>query len=103
MSPHQNVFATLTHVALRDIECSSGHLKVEYRAGNSSVSVGEPKYFTLVGKVQDGSNHITVTLSNVFFTKAGFSFTDASKMLEDDMEFMVKDPDVDIIVTGADT
>jgi len=39
----------------------------------------------------------------VFFTKAGFSFTDASKMLEDDMEFMVKDPDVDIIVTGADT
>ena len=99
----KGVYATLTQVALTDVTCAGGTIGVGYRAGDSTVTVGEPKSFALIGKVTDGTNHITVTLANVFFTKAGLNFTDASKMLEDDMDFIVKDPDVDIIVTGADT
>lgn len=97
------VFKTLTHVALKDITAAGATLLVQYRAGDSSVNVGEPKSFALIGKVEDGSNHITVTLANVTFNKAGFNFTDADEILEDDMEFFVKDPDADIAVTGADT
>jgi len=100
----ENVFATLTHVALKNVTGGAGGtLLVEYRAGDSSVNIGSPKVLTLIGKVEDGTNHITITLNHVFFTKAAFNFSDASKMLEDDMEFIVKDPDVDIIVTGADS
>lgn len=96
------VFATLTHVALRDVTGAGGTLFVQYRAGNSSVVVGEPKVFALIGKVQDGSNHITVTLSNVWFNKAKFGFEDASKGLNDDLTFVITDPDTDIVVTGVD-
>jgi hypothetical protein len=97
-----NVFKTLTHVALKGITAAGATLFVQYRAGDSTVNVGEPKVFALVGKVQDGSNHITVTLSNVWFNKAGFGFEDASKGLNDDLTFVITDPDADIVVTGAD-
>jgi len=93
------VFKTLTHVALAGIVGDGGTLLVQYRAGDSTTVIGEPKSFSLVGAVVDGSNNITITLSNVMFNKAKFNFTDASKILEDDMEFFVKDPDTDIVVS----
>lgn len=98
-------FLTVAGHLVRGIDTASdlGTLKIESIAGDSSVNVGEPKSFALIGAVTDGTNHITVTLANVTFNKAGFDFTDASKILEDDMEFFVKDPDADIVVTGADT
>lgn len=98
-------YLTVEGIAVHDLdtEDDTGTLKVESIAGDSSVNIGEPKSFALIGKVEDGTNHITVTISNVFFNKAKFNFTDASKMLEDDMEFSVKDPDADIAVTGADS
>lgn len=98
----QNVFKTLTHVALKDVVAEGGTIGVQYRAGASTVVPGSPKLFTLVGKVQDGSNHITVTLSNVWFNKGKFGFEDADKGLEEDPTFVVTDPDRDIQVTGVD-
>lgn len=100
-----NAFLTLPGIMIHDIDTESdtGTLKVEAITGDSTVNVGEPKSFALIGKVEDGTNHITVTLANVSFNKAGFNFTDADEILEDDMEFFVKDPDADIAVTGADT
>jgi hypothetical protein len=71
-------------------------------AGDATVNVGEPKYFTLIGSVTDGSNNITVTLNNCFFTGGKFSFTDASAQLSDDAPFAVTDPDADVIVSGVD-
>lgn len=96
------VFKTLTHVALAGIVGAGGTLLVQYRAGDSTTTIGEPKRFTLIGAVEDGSNNITITLSNVMFSKAKFNFTDAGKILEDDLEFFVKDPDSDIIVSCVD-
>ena len=98
-------FLTVEGHVVHDIDTESdlGTFKIESIAGDSTVNVGEPKSFALIGLVEDGTNHITVTLSNVTFNKAGFDFTDADKILDDDMEFFVKDPDSDIAVTGADT
>lgn len=100
-----HAFLTVEGMTVRGIDTVDdlGTLKVESIAGDSTVNIGEPKSFSLIGSVTDGTNHITVTLANVMFNKAGFDFSDASKILEDDMEFFVKDPDADIAVTGADT
>ncbi len=99
----QNTFKTLTHVALKNVTCAGGTIGVGYRAGTATVVVGEPKVFALIGKVEDGTNHITVTLSNVWFNKSKFGFEDAGKGLNDDLSFVITDPDADIAVTGADT
>jgi len=100
-----NAFLTVEGHLVHDIDTADdlGTLKIEAITGDSTVNVGEPKSFALIGKVEDGTNHITVTLANVMFNKAKFNFTDASKILEDDLEFFVKNPDDDIVVTGADT
>jgi hypothetical protein len=99
------VFLTVEGMMVRAVDTADdlGTFKIHSIAGDSSVNIGEPKSFALIGQVVDGTNHITVTLANVSFNKAGFDFTDASKILADDMEFFVKDPDADIAVTGADT
>jgi len=99
------VFLTVEGMMVRAVDTADdlGTFKIHSIAGDSSVNIGKPKSFALIGSVTDGTNHITVTLANVSFNKAGFDFTDASKILEDDMEFFVKDPDADIAVTGADT
>lgn len=100
-----NIFATVEGMLVREIDTVDdlGTLEVKSLAGDSTVTIGEPKTFTLVGAVVDGSNNITVTLTNVIFNKSGFNFTDASKMLEDSLEFFVRDPDADIIVSCVDT
>lgn len=99
-----NTFLTVEGMVCHDIDSTDdlGTFLVQSIAGDSTVNVGEPKSFALIGAVTDGSNHITVTLANVTFNKAQFNFTDADEILEDDMEFFVKDPDADIAVTGAD-
>lgn len=97
------VYTTLTHVALSEVTMGSGDtLAVVCSAGDSSVNVGAPKEFALVGAVTEGSNNITVTLSNVWFDKAPFSFEDAGKGLTEELTFVVTDPDADIAVSGAD-
>ena len=100
-----HAFLTVEGMTVRGIDTADdlGTLKVESIAGDSTTNIGEPASFALIGQVVDGTNHITVTLANVSFNKSGLDFTDASKILEDDMEFFVKDPDADIAVTGADT
>ncbi|TRZ79560.1 hypothetical protein D4R86_05700 [bacterium] len=100
-----NVFLTVEGMTVREIDSSDdiGTFAIASIAGDTSVTIGEPKSFALIGAVEDGSNHITVTLANVTFSKAKLGFTDASSVLSDDAEFFVKDPDDDIIVTGADT
>jgi len=89
--------------AVTDVITGSHKLQIDGVLGDASVNVGEPKSFDLIGAVTDGTNHITVTLSNCFFTSAGFKFSDANTMLSDELAFMVMDPDADVIVTGADT
>lgn len=99
----RHVFKTCTYALPVGI-ASSGGGKLAFAgiAGDSTVNVGDPKTFNLIGYVEDGSNNITITLSNCFFTGTKFSFTDASAQLMDDVPFAVTDPDADVIVTGVD-
>jgi len=99
----KHVFKTCTYALPVGI-ASSGGGKLAFTAiiGDSTVNVGSPKEFNLIGYVADGSNNITVTLSNCFFTGAKFSFTDSSAQTRDDLPFAVTDPDADVIVTGVD-
>jgi hypothetical protein len=99
----RNVFKTCTY-ALPVTVASTGGGKFQFDAivGDSTVNVGTPKEFNLIGYVADGSNNITVTLSNCFFTGAKFSFTDANAQTRDDLPFTVTDPDADVIVSGVD-
>lgn len=92
----------LANWAITDGITGSAKFKIDGVAASATVVVGSPKEFNLIGSVVDGSNNITVTLSNCFFTGAKFSFTDSSAMLTDDVPFAVTDPDADVIVTGAD-
>jgi hypothetical protein len=88
--------------AITDVITGTAKFQIDGVAASATVVVGSPKEFNLIGYVADGSNNITVTLSNCFFTGAKFSFTDSSAMLTDDMPFQVTDPDADVIVTGVD-
>lgn len=99
----RNVFKTCTYALPVGIASTGGGtLKFDAIVGDSTVNVGDPKEFNLIGYVADGSNNITITLAHCFFTGAKFSFTDASAQLKDDLPFAITDPDADIIVTGVD-
>jgi hypothetical protein len=99
----RNVFKTCPY-ALPVTVASTGGGKFEFDAivGDSTVNLGSPKEFNLIGSVVEDGNNITVTLAHCFFTGAKFSFTDASAQLKDEVPFAITDPDADIIVTGVD-
>lgn len=99
----KSVFKTCTNALPVGI-ASTGGGTLEFKSivGDSTVNIGDPKEFNLIGYVADGSNNITITLAHCFFTGAKFSFTDASAQLSDDLPFAVTDPDADVIVTGVD-
>jgi hypothetical protein len=99
----RNVFKTCTYALPVGIASTGGGtLKFDAIVGDSTVNVGDPKEFNLIGYVADGTNNITITLAHCFFTGAKFSFSDASAQLKDDVPFAITDPDVDVIVTGVD-
>jgi len=91
-------FLTLTHVVLKDIVQEGGTLSVASITGTSAVVVGEPKIFALIGKVDDGSNHVYITMNNCFFTDGEFKFADADGVLEDPLSFTMRDPDADLTI-----
>lgn len=95
----KNTFLTLTHVALKEVTMGAGDtLAVSSITGSSTVTIGEPKVFNLVGKVDDGSNHIYITANNCFFTDGEFKFSDADSILEDSLSFTMRDPDADLTI-----
>jgi len=92
-------FKTLTHVALKDVTMGTGGtLAVASIPGSSTVTVGEPKLFDLIGRVDDGSNHVYITMNNCFFTDGEFKFADADSILEDPLSFTMRDPDADLTI-----
>lgn len=88
--------------AVTNVITGTAKFQIDGVAASATVVVGSPKEFALIGYVADGSNNITVTLANCFFTGAKFNFTDASTQLKDDLPFAVTDADADVIVTGVD-
>jgi hypothetical protein len=88
------VFKTVTHVALIGVVGAGGTLKVESITGNSTVAVGAPAVFTLVGKLTQGSNHVYINLPGCFITEGSFSFSDADEIVMNNNSFTVQDADL---------
>ena len=96
------IFKKFETAIFTDVICdTTSTLAVDSIAATSSFTLAKPKFFAIIGKVVDGSDNIIVTMTNCWFTKGGLSFTDADKMVEEDLPFMVEDPDVDITISGT--
>jgi hypothetical protein len=99
----QTKFLQLTTAIFTDVECSAtgATLQVDSLAGITSFTVGTPTMFSLTGKLVDGADYIQCALTNCWWKKGTLGFTDADKMVEEDMPFEIEDPDADIIITGT--
>ena len=96
------IFKKFETAIFTDVICdTTSTLAVDSLAATSSFTLAKPKFFAIIGKVVDGSDNTIVTMTNCWFTKGGLSFTDADKMVEEDLPFMVEDPDVDITISGT--
>lgn len=57
-------------------------------------AAGKAKDFKLEGILDTNGHHIT--LAHCFFTAGDFAFTDADSIVDEELPFIVRDPDVDI-------
>lgn len=94
-------FKTVTHVALFGVNSATGTLEVTSVAGGATITPAEPKFFNLVGKVVDGTNHVYVTLNNCYLTDGEFAFSDADKIVEDKLSFTMRDAATDMSVESV--
>lgn len=98
----QNVFSTLYDVTLFDVDSTGGGtLVVTSVAGAASYTVGTPDYFTLKGELNDGTNHMYISMANCFITEGEFKFSDADEIVEENISFTMKDPDADLSIVNA--
>lgn len=82
-------------VLAADSASDLGTLKVDYIAGDASVTVGRPGLFDYVFSVVDGTNNVTYTMANCFFTKASCKMGDADEMLDVSFDFEMQDAAAD--------
>ncbi|MCK5431415.1 MAG: hypothetical protein KAJ03_01660 [Gammaproteobacteria bacterium] len=92
------IFKTVEQVVLKDMAQVGGTLKVDAVAGAANIVVGDAKIFKIQGKVLNGSDNITMVITNCYLTKGMFAVADAA-ITSDDLEFTCKKPDTDIILT----
>jgi hypothetical protein len=78
-----------------DTAADGGQFKVDYIAGDASVSIGRGSLFTYIFSVEDGSNYVRHTWTNCFFTSASTSLGDADEMAEVSYGFRPQDPAAD--------
>ena len=57
-------------------------------------AIGKAKDFKLEG-ILDTTGH-QITLAHCFFTGGNFAFTDADSIVDEELPFIVRDPDVDV-------
>lgn len=78
-----------------------GTFKVESIIGSSTLTVGNPKVFDLVGSVTKGSKSITVTLIDCWFKNGGLAWTDVGKTVDVDADVGMYDPDeLECVIVG---
>ncbi len=93
------IFKTLEYVVAVDYAQVGGTLKVESITATASVTtLGAAEYFTLEGSCSNGDSHITISLTNCFFTKAGL-IVGNNDILVENLPFVVKDFDTGTSLT----
>jgi len=93
------IFKTLEYVAAVDYVQAGGTLKFESITATASVTtLGAAEYFTLEGSCSNGASHITISLTNCFFTKAGLIVGNNDILIEN-LPFVVKDFDTGTSLT----
>jgi len=93
-------FATITYMTNSVAAGSGATCGVASLAGATSATIGAPKTFTIIGKLVQGTNNITFTMNNCFFTSGAFKFAGKTKgALEDPLSFKLKNPNTDFSMT----
>ena len=94
-----------------DIEASLGvtgatdpTIKLDGIDGDKQVTPGNPKLFSIIGKVEDASsNFATITCNNCFFTGGNFPIGDSDTLVACDLPFVIRDADVDVTLDWSST
>jgi len=77
-------------------------LEIEWVAGTKTVAPGTTQLFDIVGKVEDANGkYYQMTLTNCFFTGAGFPIGDAETLVQTDLAFVVTDADEDVVLVWS--
>ena len=70
--------------------------------GTKTITPGNTPSFDIVGKVEDANGkYFQMTLTNCFFTGAGFPISDSETLVQTDLPFVVQDPDVDVVLVWS--
>ena len=94
-----------------DIEASLGvtgtiepSIKLDGIDGDKQATPGNPKLFSIIGKVEDASsNFASITCNNCFFTGGNFPIGDSDTLVACDLPFVIRDADVDVTLDWSST
>ena len=95
------VFKTVEEATQSDVVNTGGTIKLDAIVGSATTTIGAPEYWTLVATVTSGSDSITLTVTNCFFTSAVYMF--GTEMLSDELEFTTTDAAANISWVGVET
>ncbi|MCK9521033.1 MAG: hypothetical protein M0R74_18715 [Dehalococcoidia bacterium] len=90
---------TLTTIGV-DSADDTGTFKVDAIAGSSTLTVGDPKVFDLVGMVTKGGKSIQITQPDCWFANGGLTWTEGGSPIDVELEVRMYDPsllEVDIV------
>jgi len=87
------VFKTTTKAAIIGLASTGGgKLTFASLAGASSITVGNPKVFDIVGTVTKGAKSIQITIPDCWFINGGLTWTEGGKPIPVEVDVAVYDP-----------
>ena len=91
-------FKTITQVTLPAVLSANDNVTF-YGAGQKIVTIGKPKYVTIVAKVaKSASQYIQITMTNCWLANMPLEMSSASEGVMPEQDFTVRDPDADITI-----
>lgn len=96
------LFKKVLGIIVYDIRSTGGGtLTIASITGASSFTVGDPKIFDLVGRVEKGAKSIQITQPDCWFANGGLAWTEGGKPIDVDLDVEMYDPDLlDVDVVG---
>ena len=95
----KQVYKTCLGTYNHGVVSATGTLTVASIVGDSTVNVGSPKIFNLIGSVVDGSSNVTITCNNVFFTGGGLPVESVNTVIKGEFPFVMRDADADFTLS----
>ena len=101
------IFASVEYVDVSGNLCQgvtteATTVKADWVGGTKTITPGNTPSFDIVGKVEGANGkYFQMTLTNCFFTGAGFPISDSETLVQTDLPFVVQDPDVDVVLVWS--